>query len=75
VSRTGILAALAAALCLGACATKVDTSIVPHVELDVGAAAAPVALPPATIVRRDVLVVPQVPKSCGGRCKPAAATE
>ncbi len=63
MTRILTLAALVAALCLGACATKVDTtaSVAPHVELTLGAAAAPVAPPPPTVVRQQVLVVPQVP--------------
>ncbi|MGU3665671.1 hypothetical protein ACLBX9_15940 [Methylobacterium sp. A49B] len=63
MNRIFALLILAAGLFLGACATKVDTtaSVAPHVELTVGAAAAPVAPPPATVVRQQVLVTPQVP--------------
>ncbi len=72
MTRILLAVALAAALCLGACAPRVDTtaSVAPHVELTLGAAAAPVAPPPPTIVKREVLVTPQVPRSWR-QCEPA----
>lgn len=79
MTRLGFLLAAAAAVALGGCANRVastvsptvDATIAPNVEFNIGRGSGPIApLPPAPIVKRVVVVVPQVPQSWR-RCEPA----
>lgn len=64
MTRAVLILAAAAALCIGACAPRVDTTatVAPHLELTVGRASEPVARPAPVVVKREVQVVPQIPQ-------------